>query len=125
MRHVIKKGVKAAAGKAGLGAASVLTGALLTAPSLSAAQGNDFSLKLTGTSDVHVSGTCRVITGDQAQKHDIDQMLPFDLTFQGTSLTCQITASGPVSIEARDALGNRTRSQSSGGVMTFNLGGRS
>ena len=114
-------------GKPALGTAMVLAGTVATGAALGAqtGSGNAFSLSLTGAPTVHVSGICEVTNGAEVEKHEIDQSLPFALTFHGASLRCRISADGEMDIEARSANGNRTRSRTSGGTMTINLGERS
>lgn len=83
---------------------------------------DQFFLSFDSPGDTLVRGYCVVAGTAGQERHMIDETAPFQLSFPGKGLRCQIHADGFVKIEVSSSRGNRTRSATSGGSLSFAFG---
>lgn len=72
-----------------------------------------------GSSEATVA--CRVTEAGAVRNETHAGRLPLALRFEADAVTCSVTAAGPVSVEAMNARGSRSRARSSGGQMTVSI----
>lgn len=85
-----------------------------------AAQSSDIVLRIGGERG-GFSADCVLKTADGEESFTLDEPLPFERTFSGTALRCRIEAAEAFAVEVvKD--GNRSRTRSSGGVVTVSVG---
>lgn len=85
-----------------------------------AAQAGDIVLRIGGERG-GFTAECVLKTGDGEESFTLDESLPFERTFAGNALRCRIEAASAFAVEVvKD--GNRSRTRSSGGVVTVSVG---
>jgi len=78
-------------------------------------------LRITGDAGSTFSADCTLMAVDGESSFTLAEPLPFERQFAGSGLRCRITASGAIEVEVLKG-GNRSRTRSSGGVVTMSIG---
>jgi len=79
------------------------------------------TLSLTGPQGTTYEGTCRLTTEGHEEDMDMTGSVPEDRSFEGEALTCDLKVDGRLTVEARKADGNVTRTTTSGGRVRFSI----
>jgi hypothetical protein len=81
----------------------------------------DIFLRISGDAGSTFSADCTLKSADGERSFTLAEPLPFERQFAGSGLRCRVTASGAIEVEVLQG-GNRSRSRSSGGVVTVSVG---
>jgi hypothetical protein len=103
---------------------SLLAGTALLAgaesPALAAEEG-DIVLRIGGTAGAPFAAACELKAAGGTQAFSIDRTIPFEATYVGSGLSCQITAKAAIEVQLVKG-GSSSNSSSSGGVVRVNVG---
>lgn len=97
--------------------------ALLTGtPMAAAAADGSIELRVSGDPGGSFTAECSLTTEGKRSSFSLVEAVPYDGRFVGSGLRCRIEAAGAIEVEVTQG-GNRTRSRTSGGVVTVSVGG--
>lgn len=88
-----------------------------------AAEGDGISLAITSPDEAtSFTAECTITGAEGERSESFDRTTPMDVTFEGArGLRCRIESTGPLEVTASGG-GNVSRTRTSGGTVTLNLG---
>lgn len=98
-----------------------VAGPLLLAATASWAADEDILLRIDGASGTRFAATCLLSAASGKESIGIDERTPFEATFEGSALNCEITAPSAIEVELRKG-GSRSFGSTSRGTVSVNVG---
>lgn len=95
------------------------------AASAAAADGDGISLAVTSPEEATpFTAECTIAGAEGERRQTWESTTPLEVTFEGArGLRCRLESSGTLDVEARGPGGNVSRTRTTGGTVTLNLGG--
>ena len=94
---------------------------LAALPFAAMAEDEEIMLRIDGASGMRFSASCLLNAAAGKESIAIDQVTPFRTTFQGSGLSCEVTAGGAIEVEVIKG-GSRSSSGVSRGTARVNVG---
>ena len=97
----------------------VLAAAMIASPTV--AQDGEIVLRIDGASGMRFAASCVLNAATGKESIAIDRLTPFETTFQGSGLSCEVTAAGAIEVELIKG-GSRSSGSTSRGTVRVKVG---